>query len=568
MTDTGALPERIGDRYEVRDCIGSGGAATVFRVYDPVLRVTRALKLLHGQTGAVQQARLEQEARIMVRLDHPHILRVYDLGVDQGRSYVVMDLADGSAQDLLERDGPLRPSEVVSIGVQLLSALSAAHAAGVIHRDIKPQNLLMFGDRVVLADFGIASVADDRGVATRTGMMMGSMAYMPPEQRLDARAAGPRSDLYAVGSTLYALLTGGNPVDLFAAPPTSPRWAGIPQPLLPILQRACAYEASDRYSDAVALAEALKQAAPLVGELPAGAWPEVLPADDLPRQPTSVVVPPLPKSEGRPWLWLLLLLLSLVGAGGLLWKSENPDLPPQTEAAVVAAAEVASVPQPAPTEPSPSEASSPTATPASPVDAGSVEKTTKRSNEPVGCTTPEAFRGSWGMSCATGFGEMILGEKSCVAVVRGERKQLVARTEGSTFRLSVRNSDSESYIFTVPESVRHIEGAQSEVCILRRTVVGTWTGSYGRFEAKLVLKSVGGSGVKGTMTVTSRKGDGSSAGYPVEGSFDANTGRLELKDACTTPDCGQYVAQVTGARMRGTMKPSQGPESTFTLALP
>ncbi|HND28768.1 MAG TPA: serine/threonine-protein kinase, partial [Myxococcota bacterium] len=325
MTDAGALPERIGGRYEVRDRIGSGGAATVFRVYDPVLRVTRALKLLHGQTGSVQQARLEQEARIMVRLDHPHVLRVHELGMDQGRSFVVMDLADGSLQDRLEQEGPLRPSEVISVGIQLLSALSAAHAAGVTHRDIKPHNLLFCGGRVVLADFGIASVADDLSVHTRTGMMMGSLAYMPPEQRLDARAAGPRSDLYAVGSTLYALLTGGNPVDLFAAPPSSPRWLGIPPPLLPILQRACAYEPSARYADAAELAEALKQAAPLVGELPAGPWPEVRAPDDLPRQPTSIVVP-LPKEEPKRRVRALpLALLVLLGALALLWEERAPE---------------------------------------------------------------------------------------------------------------------------------------------------------------------------------------------------------------------------------------------------
>ena len=534
MTESGALPEQIGGRYEVRDCIGSGGAATVFRVYDPVLRVMRALKLLHGQTGPVQQARLEQEARIMVRLDHPHILRVYDLGVDQGRSFVVMDLADGSVQDLLDRDGPRRPSEVVSIGIQLLAALSAAHAAGVIHRDIKPQNLLLFGDRVVLADFGIASVADDRGVATKTGMMMGSMAYMPPEQRLDARAVGPRSDLYAVGSTLYALLTGGNPVDLFAAPPTSPRWMGIPQPLLPILQRACTYEPSDRYPDAAALADALKQAAPLVGGLPAGPWPEVLPADSPPRQPTSLVVPPLPTATGRPWLWLLLLLLLAVGASRYFWEPAQPVAPAPMPTAVATAPPEPSGPKPAVGESPPTAAPPPVVPPTPPMDANSVENNTKKSVDSVRCNTPEAFRGSWGMSCATGFGQMLLGEKSCTLLVRGKGKALVSTEEDGIFRLRHRNSELESYLFTEPGAVLHVEGAQSELCALSRSVVGTWTGSYGRFDGELDLKSGGGSGVKGTMTVKQRTGAGSSVEYRVEGSFDAQTGRLELKDDCST----------------------------------
>ncbi len=560
MTERPGLPELIGGRYEVRDHIGSGGAATVYHVYDPVLRIDRALKLLHGQTGPHQQARLEQEARIMVRLDHPHVLRVFELGIEQGRSFVVMELADASLQDRLDKEGPLPPSEVVNIGIQVLSALSAAHTAGVIHRDIKPHNLLLCGGRVVLADFGIASVAENRGVQTRTGMMMGSLAYMPPEQRLDARSAGPRSDLYAVGSTLYALLTGGNPVDLFAAPPSSPRWLGIPPPLQTILQRACAYEPSDRYPDAAAMAAALKEAAPQVGELPAVAWPEVPPTDSLPRQPTSIVVPPLSERGDRRRWWPMLVLLALLSLPFL--GEEEP---------------VVVLPSPTPPPTTPLAEAPEAAPPPLPVSVEPVKSTTKKSANSVSCTPPSTFQGSWDLACGIGSGRLLLGEKEWSVTMNGETQPFRTEMEGGALRLWLGNSNRTSYIFNTPKDGRYFDGGGFAQCGLTPSVFGTWSGSYGAFNASMSLKMGGGGQVKGSIFVTTRRGGsddsaGSASKNEVQGSFDPGTGLLRLEDSCdgvpaSRSDCGRYLAQVNGARMNGTLTPNKGPKTSFSLVL-
>ncbi|HND31734.1 MAG TPA: hypothetical protein PLA94_17150, partial [Myxococcota bacterium] len=166
-----------------------------------------------------------------------------------------------------------------------------------------------------------------------------------------------------------------------------------------------------------------------------------------------------------------------------------------------------------------------------------------------------------------------LGEKSCSAVVRSERQRLRAVSEAGGLRLWVGDSDSVSYLFNSPEEGRYLEGAQWELCKLRRSVVGTWTGSYRGQAATLVLKSGRGNQVKGTITVAALRGGpdvgrGTPVKNDVKGSFDPETGQLLLEDLCTTPDCGHYSARVTGARMSGTMKPELGPESTFSLALP
>jgi serine/threonine-protein kinase len=409
----------------------------------------------------------------MVRLDHPHVLRVFELGIDQGRSFVVMELADTSLQDRLDWDGPLPPSEVVSIGIQLLSALSAAHAAGVIHRDIKPHNLLLCGGRVVLADFGIASITEDLGVQTRTGMMMGSLAYMPPEQRLDARSAGPRSDIYAVGSTLYALLTGGNPVDLFAAPPSSPRWLGIPPPLLTVLQRACAYEPSDRYPDAAAMAAALKEVAPQVGELPAVPWPEVPPTHSLPHQPTSIVAPPPPELRDRRRWWPMLVLPVLIALLSLPFLGEEEPVVPNP--APAAAAPVVEAPAPLPL----------------PVSVEAVKEPPKNSNDSVICTAPSVFQGSWELGCGLGSVQLILGEKACRVTVNKKTQTLRAEEEGSALRLWVGNSKTASYTLNGPTGDSYRDGGGFESCVRMRSVVGRWSGSYGDFRASLDLKGGG-----------------------------------------------------------------------------
>ena len=245
-------------RYQILEPIGEGGAARVFRVRDTFLGVERAVKVV---THTTRQHRLHTEARLMAQMEHPNILRVFDVGQDGDHGYIVMELCTGgSLQDRVDRTGPLEPVAAVLAILNILSALTVAHAAGVVHRDIKPQNLLIGADgAVLLADFGIGH-APDAARATRTGVAMGTFGYMAPEQRLDAHTAGAGADIYAVGATLYALLTAGNPVDLFMVGERSPRWSGIPAILVPIIIRATRHDVGQRYAVAAEMSAALEAA--------------------------------------------------------------------------------------------------------------------------------------------------------------------------------------------------------------------------------------------------------------------------------------------------------------------
>lgn len=271
------VPETLDHgRFSVGKVLGQGGMALVVVAHDDELGVDRAVKILDVSrpNSATQRRRLRFEAWTMGRLHHPNILSIHRVGNEGDLDYVVMDLAQGgSLQDALNSSGPLLAATAIQYMIQTLSALAFAHASGVVHRDIKPQNILLDSEgSVLLADFGIAMTAgDDR--EGRIGAATGSIAFMPPEQRFDAGGVGPPADLYATGTTLFNLITGENPVDLFLATDRSERWSAVPQPLRPVLRRACAMRPDDRWGSASAMAHALL---------------EVLHADDVtPTAPTA-----------------------------------------------------------------------------------------------------------------------------------------------------------------------------------------------------------------------------------------------------------------------------------------
>ncbi|MFT4977601.1 MAG: serine/threonine protein kinase [Myxococcota bacterium] len=248
-------PSIIADRYEVHELLGRGGTAAVYRAFDRRFRVARAVKLLvvAPRYRAGLRRRLEREAQSMAAMDNPHLLRVYDIGAEGDRDYVVMDLAEGgSLADVLDAHGPMPPIVAMEYIVHVLAALDAAHAASVIHRDVKPQNVLLTQDNIAkLADFGIALFdREDIERHTKVGVMMGSLAYMSPEQRQDASSVGPAADIYATGGTLYNLLTNASPLDLYLAAPSSPRWQGIHPGLQNIIRRAMLPKTSSRYPSA------------------------------------------------------------------------------------------------------------------------------------------------------------------------------------------------------------------------------------------------------------------------------------------------------------------------------
>ncbi len=295
-----------GGRYRVEAVLGRGGTATVYRVQDTVLDVPRAVKILTGsvQVRRALRRRLYAEAKAMARLDHPNILRLYDIGLDGDRDYVVMELAEGGTLgQLLTRQGPLPPYDALQFTLQILSALAVAHDHGIVHRDVKPENVLLnHTGTALLADFGIALLAEDSSRATRVGVTMGSLAYMPPEQRLDARSVEATADVYAVGATLYNLLTDENPIDLFTAAESSARWSGIPAPLLAVLRRATNINPQDRYGDARQMA---RDVLALLDEVEVGTPPlRARQSDSLsPEPPPSAdtfLIPDKPKSVTKP----------------------------------------------------------------------------------------------------------------------------------------------------------------------------------------------------------------------------------------------------------------------------
>ncbi len=202
------------DKYEVLQKIGEGGMATVYRARHTTLGREVAIKILHPHLSAVarNRRRFAREARAIEHLDHENILKIFDYsGSDAEDCYIVTEFVEGQTlRQLIEARG-LLPSEVAAfIGIKLADALRYAHEAGIIHRDLKPENVMLRVDGTVkLMDFGIARFLDESSV-TMTGALVGSPAYMSPEQALE-RKLDARSDLFSLGTLLYHLVTGQLP---------------------------------------------------------------------------------------------------------------------------------------------------------------------------------------------------------------------------------------------------------------------------------------------------------------------------------------------------------------------
>ncbi|MEU6554069.1 serine/threonine-protein kinase [Streptomyces sp. NPDC046915] len=207
----------IAGRYRLADSIGSGGMGRVWRAHDEVLHRTVAVKELTAalyvseSDQAVLLARTRAEARAAARINHSAVVTVHDVLEHDGRPWIVMELVEGnSLADAVKEQGRLEPREAARIGLWVLRALRAAHGAGVLHRDVKPGNVLLGRDgRVLLTDFGIAQIEGDTTI-TRTGEVVGSVDYLAPE-RVRGHDPGPSSDLWALGATLYTAVEGRSP---------------------------------------------------------------------------------------------------------------------------------------------------------------------------------------------------------------------------------------------------------------------------------------------------------------------------------------------------------------------
>ncbi len=268
----------ISGRYALEDRLGSGGMSNVYRGTDRVLERTVAVKLLaeHLSDDEKFVARFRREALAVAKLVHPNIVQVYDTGVDAGRHYIVMEYVEGhSGAQILHRLGSLDPDTVVDIGVQACAGLDHAHRQGIIHRDVKPGNLMVIGGpttdgdemSVKLADFGIARATEQTRL-TQAGSVVGTAAYLSPEQSRGEEAT-PGSDVYALGVVTYQLLTGRLPYEGSSLaelairrenerplPPTAYN-RDVPDALSAVVLRSLEADPLDRYTDARGFSEGL-----------------------------------------------------------------------------------------------------------------------------------------------------------------------------------------------------------------------------------------------------------------------------------------------------------------------
>jgi serine/threonine-protein kinase len=313
-------------RYTLLTPLGRGGTCTTWEARDGRDGSIVAVKLMPADAGGWAAA--EREAEVAVRLRHPGAVRVFQTFEDAGHAGIVMERCAGSAADRVLQDGPLSPRHAAALVEAVLDVLATAHAAGVVHRDVKPANILLRADgSAALADWGIAR-ARFGGLTTQTSApaVLGTLPYMAPELRQDPRAAGPASDLYAVGVTLAWLVTGHPPNDPFVPAGEQELRASVPDALADVIVRACAWSPEDRHPDARTMADALRDArAHLPDSIPGagGRFPPATP-------PRRVATPTGSRLSGTSALLVVVAVAASVAAAASSWVAlrDRPATPP------------------------------------------------------------------------------------------------------------------------------------------------------------------------------------------------------------------------------------------------
>jgi Protein kinase domain len=337
VSEAGNLTGQVLGQYQLLSVLGVGGMAAVYQARDLALEREVAVKVLPALLAADANyvQRFRDEAKRVAALNHPHIVPIYAFGQERGYLYHVMPVLSGSLRDRLLQEGSFPPDEALRLVQQIASALEAAHALGLVHRDVKPENILLDGDgNALLTDFGIARPLDElrqAGVArtlAQTGLPIGTPEYMAPEQLRAVRSLDQRVDVYALGAVLYELLTGtpphqgGSPFEVAALalsalilPPSrsNPQvWPALEQ----VIMKALARDAADRYPDIQSFSAALESA------VHRRDTPQSVAAIRLPLLMGSRLLAPLRGTQGtrgkRAWRMaaIALAVLLLAGAAG------------------------------------------------------------------------------------------------------------------------------------------------------------------------------------------------------------------------------------------------------------
>jgi beta-lactam-binding protein with PASTA domain/predicted Ser/Thr protein kinase len=340
----------LAGRYRIGERIGGGGMALVYRAEDLQLGRDVAVKVLRGQFGSDEEfvRRFRREAQNAASLSHPNVVQIYDVGRDEEHYFIVMELVEGKTlKALIQQQGPLPIREAVRIAVEILAALEHAHTHRIVHRDIKPHNILIAKDgRVKVTDFGIAR-ATTTDTVTNTGSIMGSAHYFSPEQA-NGQPTGEKSDIYSMGVVLYEMVTGtlpfqgDSPITVALkhirerpAPPSHLN-GEVPVELDAIIMRALEKEPADRFPSAAAMREALEQFAAdhAAGRthIPSGDFPTMdLRAmkphkvrrhldDEVEEDQAEPDRPDQKRRRARPWVVAAVVAaLVLAAVGGAVW---------------------------------------------------------------------------------------------------------------------------------------------------------------------------------------------------------------------------------------------------------
>jgi serine/threonine-protein kinase len=384
--------------YQIRALLGNGGMASVYRGFDLNLRREVAIKVL-SEAAAAQPglaARFRQEAQIIAGLHHPHIVKIYDFGERDGLTYMVQELLPGPTleawlRDLAARGERLQREKALAIVAQLASALDAAHAAGIIHRDVKPANAIWnAAGALALTDFGIAKNTLGNANHTQAGMVIGTPNYISPEQARGL-APTPASDIYGLGVVVYELLAGKPPfvgntmsvvIDHIQTPPPPLRQLrpDLPHDVEAVVQQALAKDPAARFNSAAVLAHALEQSWPAantgatqsidVHNQATRAWSRSQPAVPpplAPQRPASTVeheIGPAAPARAQPRSLLPLLggALAIVLLGGIVMASRGT--PAKAPTTPIAAPTAVPAPQPTALPSQPTSASAPPTVPA------------------------------------------------------------------------------------------------------------------------------------------------------------------------------------------------------------